>query len=105
MRKPILPESRCRFSPDYRTPSAHVNCALCGAPDTDDGGLCPACERLSSFFTRTLDPVRDPTGPLEGGKAHAFAPGHSFGERYTIVELVGAGGMGQVYKALDKRLN
>ena len=83
-----------------------MNCALCGAPDVEHGGLCPACDRLSSFFTLTLDPVRDTTGPLHGEAAKpAFAPGHSFGDRYTIVELVGAGGMGQVYKALDKQLN
>jgi len=83
-----------------------VNCALCGAPEVEGGGLCPACDRLSSFFTLTLDPVRDTTGPLHGEAAKpAFAPGHAFGDRYTIVELVGAGGMGQVYKALDKRLN
>ena len=82
-------------------------CALCGAPDAGEGLLCPACDRLSSFFTRTLDPAREPTGPLAGRHpaAPAFAPGHSFGDRYTIVELVGAGGMGQVYKALDRELN
>src|SRR5258706_5318080 len=26
-------------------------CAICGAPDADDGLLCPACDRLSSYFT------------------------------------------------------
>src|SRR5262249_2222493 len=37
--------------------------------------------------------------------ASTFAPGQSFGDRYTVVELVGAGGMGQVYKVIDRRLN
>jgi tetratricopeptide (TPR) repeat protein len=86
-----------------------VNCALCGADEAEqEAGLCPACDRLSSFFTRTLDNTPDiATGPATelpppGGR---FAPGQGFGERYTVVEQVGAGGMGQVYKAIDRQLN
>jgi len=87
-----------------------MTCALCGAEDAEkEGGLCPACDRLSSFFTKTLDKA-EATGELTGAvggepAAGAFAPGQSFGDRYTVVELVGAGGMGQVYKVIDRRLN
>jgi serine/threonine-protein kinase len=89
-----------------------VNCALCGSHETEEGAnLCPACDRLSSVFTRTLESPEgarnDATGPANdlpppGGR---FAPGQGFGDRYTVVEQVGAGGMGQVYKAIDRRLN
>jgi serine/threonine protein kinase/tetratricopeptide (TPR) repeat protein len=89
-----------------------VNCALCGADDAEqEAGLCPACDRLSSFFTRTLggpdrtaEHATGPAGDLPPPGAR-FAPGHSFGDRYTVVEQVGAGGMGQVYKAIDRQLN
>ncbi len=75
-------------------------CPRCSAPLVAGMVICPDCEiplaDLSSSATGPLDPR---------GQLHAtLDSGQSLGDRYTIVERVGAGGMGLIYKAFDRRL-
>jgi Flp pilus assembly protein TadD/TolB-like protein len=86
-----------------------TSCPTCGGPVSEATGLCSSCDVLSSTKTfiapsdpgPATDPRLSPTpDPVLGS---SFNPGQSFADRYTIVERIGDGGMGEVYKAIDRR--
>ncbi len=85
-----------------------TSCRTCGAPASDATGLCRSCEAASLTATFVpapdSDPVTDPglKDPGEPPVPGLFGPGQSFADRYTIVERIGDGGMGEVYKAIDR---
>ena len=55
--------------------------------------------------TRTGAAYGRPTGPASVGRTGPFAVGQEIGKRYTIIRLLGAGGMGAVYQAWDNELS
>src|SRR5688572_1628696 len=109
-------------------------CPVCHAEFSSGGpGACPKCGTLqvrpdSGFFDAPTMPPRDPGEvaneltqlPLAwtpGRASHLdvddrltetsgpLGVGESFGSRYHIIRLLGAGGMGAVYQAWDAELN
>ncbi|HET7041966.1 MAG TPA: protein kinase, partial [Gemmatimonadales bacterium] len=77
--------------------------------DTMAAGVRAREERLSaqvSILKREIDEAKRGTSDPAQAEldAETLLPGATFGDRYTIVRVVGRGGMGTVYKAHDKEL-
>ncbi len=80
-----------------------MDCPTCRAPDPDSQSFCPQCgtslkpaDAASDLPTAAVPPAQWPREELETGT--------TFAGRYQVIEEIGRGGMGRVYKAIDKEV-
>ena len=77
-------------------------CPKCSDPVSSRDRICPKCGAPVDDVSRTL--TSGFTAVLKDEDWERFSPGNIFANRYTIIEEIGHGGMGRVFKALDRSL-
>ncbi|MDP3718790.1 MAG: protein kinase [Acidobacteriota bacterium] len=92
-------------TPTFAAPAASVGTRNAAEAETNLGGVTPIADAPTMSPTgmvTSLDST-SPRPPIRPGDG-PFQAGEQVGPRYTIIRLLGAGGMGAVYQAFDHEL-
>jgi hypothetical protein len=85
--------------------SAYLVRTCRGSPELRNlvDGLLSEHQRMGSFLEEPLLAKKGAGPPPVTVSVHILTAGHKLG-RYTVIEPIGSGGMGQVYRARDQKL-